>query len=110
MNIVGPSVVNHLPNDWYNNRQNISNRSEVNGFLIYQDCSALGRSTDADAGKAFVIPVDADSKGNVFSGIYHKDVHWIDDVHNASILETSSIDDCILKVTNLLCCWTIEIF
>ncbi len=44
----------------------LDSRVEVNGHLVYEDCSALGRSTVADAGKALVIHLNGTNSGAKF--------------------------------------------
>ncbi len=76
-------------------------RSQLNGNLFYGDCSAFGRSTDIDADKVLVVPLNVDDNaGNirVVSGVYHENQNWVDDVHDTSIFEMTSVDDCILQV------------
>ena len=84
---------------------NFGPRSQLNGNLIYGDCSAFGRSADIDVSKVLVVPLNVDDDAankNVVSGVYHDDQNWVDDVHDASIFETTSIDDCLLQVMFML--------
>jgi hypothetical protein len=48
-----------------------------------------------------VVPLNVDDNaGNirVVSGVYHENQNWVDDVHDTSIFEMTSVDDCILQV------------
>ena len=38
---------------------------------------------------------------NLVAGLYNNEQIWLDDVHEASVVETSSVDDCVLKVKQL---------
>ena len=89
----------------YNRGTFFPKRVNHNGRLIYQDCSALGRSNDADDETALVVPLHDDddviNKMNLVAGLYNNEQIWLDDVHEASVVETSSVDDCVLKVKQL---------
>ena len=62
-------------------------------------------SNDADDETALVVPLHDDddviNKMNLVAGLYNNEQIWLDDVHEASVVETSSVDDCVLKVEQL---------
>jgi hypothetical protein len=66
------------------------------GQLVYEDCSSLGR---LDNDKSLLIPLNEESlPQNVFSGIFRHNQVFLDDVHETSFGEMSSVDDCVLQV------------
>jgi hypothetical protein len=51
-----------------------------------------------DNDKSLVIPVNESLPQNVYSGVFHYDQVYLDDIHETSLGEMSSIDDCVLQV------------
>ena len=90
-------------------------RSDAGGQLVYDDCSAFGRSNDPALDKALFFLNDKKGKNdgtstssNVVSGLLNVNQFWIEDAHEAKLTGMSSVDDCILKVrsienTHLIC-------
>ena len=70
-------------------------RTKSFGRLVYEDCSSLGR---LDNDKSLVIPVNESLPQNVYSGVFHYDQVYLDDIHETSLGEMSSLDDCVLQV------------
>ncbi len=70
-------------------------RTKSFGRLVYEDCSSLGRM---DNDKSLVIPVNESLPQNVYSGVFHYDQVYLDDIHETSLGEMSSLDDCVLQV------------
>jgi hypothetical protein len=72
----------------------------LSGHLVYEDCSALGRS---GSGQSVAVRInDSISLGEaVVSGTFHTDQAFIDGAHQASLVELSSQEDCVLQVRDL---------
>ena len=72
-------------------------RSNSFNYLSYKDCSVFGRTEERIP--SLLIPFNESLPQDLFSGIFHFDQVYLEDMYHVTINQLSPMDDCILQVS-----------